>query len=44
MTVNKVSDTYHIITFDNGDILHLVGTAHVSKDRVDEVKNKKRTP
>ena len=38
MTVNKVSDTYHIITFDNGDILHLVGTAHVSKDSVDEVK------
>ncbi len=38
MKVNKVSDTYHIINFDNGDVLHIVGTAHVSKGSVEEVK------
>ncbi len=38
MTTTKVSDTYHILTFDNGDVIHLVGTAHVSKNSADEVK------
>lgn len=38
MVTEKISDTYHVLRFDNGDILHLVGTAHVSKDSVQEVK------
>ncbi|MBQ0072024.1 MAG: TraB family protein, partial [Spirochaetales bacterium] len=38
MVTEKISDTYHIIRFDNGDVLHLVGTAHVSKDSVKEVQ------
>ena len=38
MTTQKVSDTYHIITFDNGDTIHLVGTAHVSKNSAEEVR------
>ena len=38
MTTTKVSDTYHVITFDNGDTIHLVGTAHVSKNSAEEVK------
>ena len=38
MTTTKVSDTYHVITFENGDTIHLVGTAHVSKNSAEEVK------
>lgn len=38
METVKISDTYHIITFENGDKIHLVGTAHVSKGSVEEVK------
>ncbi len=38
MTTTKVSDTYHIINFNNGSIIHLVGTAHVSKNSAEEVK------
>lgn len=38
MQIEKISDTYHRITFDNGNKLFLVGTAHVSKDSVKEVE------
>lgn len=38
MTTAKISDTYHILTFDNGDVIHLVGTAHVSKNSAEEVR------
>lgn len=38
MTTEKISDTYHILTFDNGDVIHLVGTAHVSKNSAEEVR------
>ncbi len=38
MTTVKVSDTYHIITFSNGDTIHLVGTAHVSRNSAEEVR------
>lgn len=38
MTTEKIDDTYHVITFDNGNKIHLVGTAHVSKNSADEVK------
>lgn len=38
MKTEKISDTYHVITFDNGKKIHLVGTAHVSQDSVAEVK------
>lgn len=38
MTCEKIDDTYHIITFDNGNKIHLVGTAHVSKNSAEEVK------
>ncbi len=38
MKTTKISDTYHIIEFDNGSVIHLVGTAHVSKNSAEEVK------
>lgn len=37
MIINKVSDTYHRIAFEDGKELFLIGTAHVSKDSVEEV-------
>ena len=39
MVTEKISDTYHIIHFDNGDVIHLVGTAHVSNNSVEEVRS-----
>lgn len=38
MNVEKVSDTINKIFLDNGDEIVLVGTAHVSQNSVDEVK------
>ena len=37
MQVEKISDTFHHIVFANGDELFIIGTAHVSKDSVEEV-------
>ena len=37
MHIEKISDTYHKITFSNGSEVFLVGTAHVSKNSVEEV-------
>ena len=37
MHIEKISDTYHRIEFEDGRKIFLVGTAHVSKDSVDEV-------
>ena len=37
MHIEKISDTYHRITFANGDEVFLIGTAHVSKDSVAQV-------
>ncbi len=37
MHIEKISDTYHHITFANGDEVFLIGTAHVSKDSVTQV-------
>ena len=37
MKTEHLSDTRTLITFDNGDVLTLVGTAHVSQNSVDEV-------
>lgn len=39
MVTEKISDTYHVLTFANGDVIHLVGTAHVSQDSVQEVRS-----
>ena len=39
MVTEKISDTYHVIRFDDGRTIHLVGTAHVSNDSVAEVKS-----
>ncbi len=39
MEIEKVSDTYHKITFTNGKKIFLIGTAHVSKSSVEEVEN-----
>ena len=38
MKVDRVSDTINKIYLDNGDEIILVGTAHVSQNSVDEVK------
>lgn len=38
MQVEKISDTYHKITLKNGDMIFLIGTAHVSQDSVKEVE------
>ncbi len=38
MNVEKVSDTINKIFLDNGDEIILVGTAHVSQNSVDEVR------
>ena len=37
MQVERISDTYHHITFSDGDEVFLIGTAHVSQDSVAEV-------
>ncbi|MGH0054493.1 MAG: TraB/GumN family protein [Sphaerochaetaceae bacterium] len=37
MTDEKLSDTFHRLTFNDGRQILLVGTAHVSKESVDEV-------
>ena len=39
MVTEKISDTYHVIHFDNGNVIHLVGTAHVSNQSVEEVRS-----
>ena len=39
MVTEKISDTYHVIYFDNGNVIHLVGTAHVSNQSVEEVRS-----
>ena len=39
MVTEKISDTYHVIRFDNGNTIHLVGTAHVSNKSVEEVRS-----
>ena len=39
MEVIKISDTIHRLNFNNGDVITLVGTAHVSHNSVDEVKS-----
>ncbi len=37
MTDEKMSDTFHRLTLNDGKEILLVGTAHVSKESVDEV-------
>ncbi len=37
MQIERISDTYHRISFSNGSQVLLVGTAHVSQSSVDEV-------
>ncbi|MDD4574266.1 MAG: TraB/GumN family protein, partial [Sphaerochaeta sp.] len=37
MIAEKLSDTFHRLTFSDGRQIILVGTAHVSKESVDEV-------
>ena len=37
MQCEKISDTYHILKFKDNTVLHLVGTAHVSKNSAEEV-------
>lgn len=39
MQIEKISDTYHRITFSDGSIVYLIGTAHVSRNSVEEVRN-----
>ena len=39
MVTEKISDTYHVIHFDNGNVIHLVGNAHVSNQSVEEVRS-----
>ena len=39
MQIEKISDTYHRITFSDGSIVYLIGTAHVSRNSVEEVKD-----
>ncbi len=39
MQIEKISDTYHRITFSDGSVVYLIGTAHVSKNSVEEVRN-----
>ncbi len=39
MDINKISDTIHLIKFKDKSELLLIGTAHVSKDSVEEVKD-----
>ncbi len=38
MNINKISDTIHLIKFKDDSELLLIGTAHISKDSVNEVK------
>lgn len=38
MQNEKISDTHHLLTFKDGTRLHLIGTAHVSKNSAEEVK------
>ena len=37
MQVEKISDTYHRIAFQDGSVVFLIGTAHVSRNSVEEV-------
>ena len=37
MTTENISKTIHKLTLDNGDVITLVGTAHISADSVKEV-------
>lgn len=37
MQIKKISDTFHHITFADGDEVFLIGTAHVSQNSVEEV-------
>ncbi len=39
MQIEKISDTYHRVTFADGRKLFLIGTAHVSSSSVDEVRS-----
>ncbi len=39
MTVTQISSTIHKLSFDSGKEIHLIGTAHVSQESVDEVTN-----
>ena len=39
MQIEKISDTYHRITFSDGSIVYLIGTVHVSRNSVEEVRN-----
>lgn len=39
MTIEKISDTVHKITFKDNKELMLIGTAHVSQESVDEVSS-----
>lgn len=39
MNIKKISDTVHLITFKDKRELLLIGTAHISKDSVNEVEN-----
>ena len=38
MQIERISDTYHRITFANGNTVFLIGTAHISSTSVDEVR------
>ena len=37
MNVETIDSTYHVITFEDGRKIHLVGTAHISSGSVEEV-------
>lgn len=39
MITETIDSTYHILTFENGRKIHLIGTAHVSSGSVDQVRN-----
>lgn len=39
MQIERISDTYHRITFANGSTVFLIGTAHISSTSVDEVRS-----
>ena len=38
MQIERISDTYHRITFANGSVVYLIGTAHISNNSADEVR------
>lgn len=37
MNVETIDSTLHVITFDDGSVIHLIGTAHVSSGSVEQV-------